>query len=142
MEEEILKKYFQDKMKQIDIANELNISKYKVSRVVTKDSRYQEEKEYRKIINKKKHMEKTKKYIMRIRKVKRKKTNDDYTILKLLHNQDSRELSSGRGYISNKAFRNWNSSAYNYNSKTKSFVLRKDINAGADVPKQIKWDNK
>ena len=61
MEEEILKKYFQDKMKQIDIANELNISKYKVSRVVTKDSRYQEEKEYRKIINKKKHIEKTKK---------------------------------------------------------------------------------
>ncbi len=49
MEDEILKRYFQDKMKQIDIANELNISKYKVSRVVTKDSRYQEEKEYRKI---------------------------------------------------------------------------------------------
>ena len=29
MEDEILKRYFQDKMKQIDIANELNISKYK-----------------------------------------------------------------------------------------------------------------
>lgn len=50
MEKEILKKYFQDKMKQKDIANELNVSKYKVSRVVTKDERYIKEKERRKKI--------------------------------------------------------------------------------------------
>ena len=29
MEEEILKKYFEDKMKQVDIATELKVSKYK-----------------------------------------------------------------------------------------------------------------
>ena len=40
MNEKILKMYFEDKMKQIEIAKELNISKYKVSRVVTKDFRY------------------------------------------------------------------------------------------------------
>ena len=57
MEKEILEKYFQDKMKQKDIANELNVSKYKVSRVVTKDERYIKEKERRK----KKIEEKTKK---------------------------------------------------------------------------------
>ena len=33
MNEKILKMYFEDKMKQIEIAKELNISKYKVSRV-------------------------------------------------------------------------------------------------------------
>ena len=34
MEELILRKYFEDKKKQIDIAKELNISRSKVSRVV------------------------------------------------------------------------------------------------------------
>lgn len=48
MNEKILKMYFEDKMKQIEIAKELNISKYKVSRVVTKDFRYKLEKEKRK----------------------------------------------------------------------------------------------
>ena len=60
MEEEILKKYFEDKMKQVDIATELNVSKYKVSRVVTKDPRYKTEKERRKESNKKKNREETK----------------------------------------------------------------------------------
>ena len=47
MEEIIIKMYFENKMKQVDIATELNVSKYKVSRVVTKDPRYKTEKERR-----------------------------------------------------------------------------------------------
>ena len=42
-------------MKQVDIAKQLNISKYKVSRTLSKDEQYQKEKEKRK-----KHKEKTK----------------------------------------------------------------------------------
>ncbi len=68
MENKVLDMYFIDKKKQIEIAKELNISKYKVSRIVTKDPRYNEEKEYRKIINKNKHIDKTKKYITKTRK--------------------------------------------------------------------------
>ena len=68
MEEKILKKYFEDKMKQVDIATELNFSKYKVSRVVTKDPRYKTEKERRKESNRKKNREETKKYISKERK--------------------------------------------------------------------------
>ena len=37
MNENILKMYFENKMKQTEIAEKLKISKYKVSRVVTKD---------------------------------------------------------------------------------------------------------
>lgn len=44
----IIELYFIKKMKQKEIAKELNISKYIVSRVVTKDIRYEEEKEKRK----------------------------------------------------------------------------------------------
>ena len=38
MEEDILKMYFKEKMKQINIAKKLNISKYKVSRVISKNA--------------------------------------------------------------------------------------------------------
>ena len=61
----------------------------------------------------------------------------DYAILKQAHEQASRELSGGRKPISNRAFRDWNPSKYN--EKSKSYVLRKGINVGADVPKRINW---
>ena len=141
MEEQILNMYFKDGKKQIEIANELNVSKYKVSRVVSKDARYKNEKEYRKIINKKKHRENTKKYITKKRKAKlrNKKKVDDYSILKVLHDQASRELSGGRNTINNRTYKKWNSSIYKYDSNSKSYVLKKNIITGADVPKRIKW---
>ncbi|MBS5854833.1 MAG: hypothetical protein KIC56_06420 [Clostridium sp.] len=45
MKEIIIKLYFENKMKQVDIAKQLNISKYKVSRTLSKDEQYQKEKE-------------------------------------------------------------------------------------------------
>ena len=41
----IVELYFTNKMKQKDIAEKLNISKYVVSRVLSKDERYEQEKE-------------------------------------------------------------------------------------------------
>ena len=137
MEEKILKKYFEDKMKQVDIATELNVSKYKVSRVVTKDPRYKTEKERRKESNRKKNREETKKYISKERK--KKKDDIAYEQLKQAHIQATMELSGGRKTISNRAFRNWNSSIYKYNEKNQSYQLKSGINVGADVPKTIKW---
>lgn len=137
MDDEILKKYFEEKMKQVDIATELNVSKYKVSRVVTKDPRYKTEKERRKESNRKKNREETKKYISKERK--KKKDDIDYEQLKQAHIQATMELSGGRKTISNRAFRNWNSSIYKYNEKNQSYQLKSGINVGADVPKTIKW---
>lgn len=51
------------------------------------------------------------------------------------------ELSGDRKPINNRAFRDWNSSIYKYNERNKSYVLKKSINVGADVPRQIKWSN-
>lgn len=137
MEKEILEKYFQDKMKQKDIANELNVSKYKVSRVVTKDERYIKEKERRKKENRRKNKKETKEYIKNERK--RRNDNFSYEQLKQAHIQATMELSGGRKQISNINFRNWNTSAYRYDQKSQSYKLRKEINAGSDVPKKIKW---
>ncbi len=134
MEEIILQKYFEEKMKQIDISKQLNISKYKVSRTVSKDARYHEEKERRKKMAKMQHTEKTKQYITNSRKSR----DMEYASLKQAHIQASMELSKGKT-ISNRSFRNRNSSAYRYDKRSKSYILKKEILAGADVPKKIKW---
>lgn len=139
MDELILEKYFNEKKTQIEIAKELNVSKYKVSRVVSKDVRYLMEKENRKIQNKKKNIEFTKNYMTLKRKQKR--IDIEYALLRQAHEQASRELSGGSRPISNRAFRDWNTSIYRYNAKNKSYVLKKGINVGADVPKRIKWSN-
>lgn len=137
MDELILEKYFNEKKTQIEIVKELNVSKYKVSRVVSKDVRYLMEKENRKIQNKKKNIEFTKNYMTLKRKQKR--IDIEYALLRQAHEQASRELSGGSRPISNRAFRDWNTSIYRYNEKNKSYVLKKGINVGADVPKRINW---
>ena len=63
----------------------------------------------------------------------------EYYYMKMQHQQDIRELSGAKKSINNRAYRNWNSSAYRYNKKTKSYILRDDITAGFDVPKKISW---
>lgn len=51
----------------------------------------------------------------------------------------SLELSGGRKPIGDIAFRNWNKSAYRFNKKKDTYVLRTELIAGADVSKRIKW---
>lgn len=123
MKDEILRKFFIEGKKQIEIANELNVSKYKVSRVVTKDERYQEEKERRKRENKQKNNKKTKDYIKNIRKIRRE--DNIYAQVQEAHIQASVELSENRETMNNRAFRDWNSSVYKYDKKTESYILKK-----------------
>ena len=137
MIEMILQKYFLEGKSQTEIAKELNISKSKVSRIVSMDKRYILEKERRKKENQVKNKEFTKDYMKRKRK--NKSIDLDYIILRKLHDQASRELSGGRKPINDRAYRDWNTSAYKYNDKNKSYELIKEINAGADVPKRIDW---
>lgn len=139
MIEIILQKYFLEKKSQTEIAKELNISKSKVSRIVSKDERYILEKERRKKVNQVKNIEFTKDYIKRIRK--NKGVDLDYIILRKLHDQASRELSGGKKPINDRAYRDWNPSIYMYNEKNNSYVLKKGIKVGADVPTKIKWKN-
>lgn len=137
IEEQILNLYFVDKLKQKEIATKLNISKYKVSRTVSNDNRYSEEKIRRKEINKKKHNEDSKKRVREARN--RKNALLEYDNLKRDHIQASIELSAGNKTINNRAFRDWNLSAYEYDKKTKSYILKKEIVTGSDVPKRISW---
>ena len=127
---------FIDHKKQKEIAEQLNISKYTVSRIVTKDIRYTKEKEERKKQSKEENKRKTIKYIYSIRNQKQ---VDEYESVRKMHIQASMELSERNKPMNNKAYRDWNSSIYDYNEKNKSYVLKKGINVGADVPKRINW---
>lgn len=136
IKEQVLNLYFIDHKKQKEIAEQLNISKYTVSRIVTKDIRYTKEKEERKKQSKEENKRKTIKYIYSIRNQKQ---VDEYENVRKMHIQASMELSERNKPMNNKAYRDWNSSIYDYNEKNKSYVLKKGINVGADVPKRINW---
>ena len=136
-QERIKELYFIEKYNQQAISQELSVSYQYVSKVLLSDIRYKEEKEKRKLLNKNKHIKKTIDYM----KLKRKTHFDvEYEKLRQMHIQASQEL-SGRKTISNRAYRDWNSSVYKYNDRTKSYHLKKGIVAGADVPKKINWKN-
>lgn len=139
MKDEILDLYFNKKLKQNEIAKELNIAKSTVSKIISKDARYVMEKEQRKLINKEKHNKQIKECTEKRRKEKQLCNNLDDLILKRMHIEASMELSGGRKPINNRAFRDWNTSIYEFNEKNKSYVLKKGINVGADVPKKINW---
>ena len=66
----IIRMYFIEKFRPIDISKILAISKSAVTQVLQKDNRYLKEKEIRKQINRKKNIEYTKQYITTTRKNK------------------------------------------------------------------------
>lgn len=134
---DIIKKLFFDcNYKQIDIAKELDVSTKYISKVLISDNRYKTEKDKRKQISNKRHIEKTKQYIKEKRKTS--KIDREYEYMKYQHNQDVFELSGNSNKINNLNFRKWNSSAYKYNSKTKSFHLVRGLNVSQDIPKIIR----
>lgn len=132
----ILKLYYIEKLRVVDISKELGISKSAVTQVLKRDEKYIKEKELRKKQNKVKHNKQIQKWVENKR---REKDLSDFQILKVMHEQASRELSGGNRPISNRAFRNWNTSIYKFNEKSSSYVLKKGINVGADVPRRINW---
>lgn len=136
IKEQILNLYFIEHKKQKEIAEKLNISKYTVSRIVTKDDRYINEKEERKEQSKINNKNKTIEYIYSKREQKR---INEYDSIRKMHIQAVMELSEKNKPMNNKVYKDWNSSIYKYNEKSKSYVLKKGINVGADVPKRIKW---
>ena len=110
MREEILDLFFNKKLKQKEIAEKLGVSRHKVSRIVTKDKRYTNEKQNRKDISKQRHTDNTKNYIRTQRKELQFIHNVDDLILRKIHEQDVMELSKSKK-LSDIAYRDWNTSA-------------------------------
>lgn len=135
--EKIIKMYFIDKLRPVDIANELQISKSAITQVLQKDERYTNEKEIRKENNRIKHNENAKAITKKQRKIKQYTDESDRLMLKVMHDQDARQLSQPKK-LSNLAYRNWNISAYKYDEDNKRFEFREELGRSADIPKYIK----
>ena len=96
----ILNMYFIEKLRPVDIAKKLSISKSAVTQILKKDKRYAQIKSDRKNKNNKNHIRKTISYINKKREIDR--IENEY--MKQQHIQASSELSGGRKPISNIAY--------------------------------------
>lgn len=137
--EKIIILFFNKKLSIIEIADKLKITKQYVSKIVRQDTRYAKERETRKLNNKEKQKKRVKDYIYNKRKKERQERLN--AIVEMQHIQASCEL-SGRKTINNCAYRNWNSSIYEYHNKTKEYRIKKDYKDKVSyaVPRKIKWD--
>ncbi len=137
--EKILDLFFNEHLKQVDIAKMLDISKQYVSKIVKADSRYAEAKQNKLKENAIKRKEYLQEYYQTYQRPK--KEDNSYEILKVQQLQDSLELSYSSSNINDYAFAKWNISAYHRNKKG-NLVLNKGLNVGFDVPKSINMNIK
>ncbi len=137
MKDEILDMFFNQKMKQKDIATKLGIAKSTVSKTVNKDSRFINEKVKRKAQNKIKRNKDIQKRVEKNRKKVQFESKLDDLFLKHLHAQDSMELSKG-SHLTNENYRKWNISAYKYNSSKRRYEFDNTLGRSYDIPKYIK----
>ena len=133
--EKILFLYYEQHLKQVDIANKLGVTKQYVSKVINQDGRNICEKESRKQSNEEKRKKYLKCYFTSY--YKSKKEDNSYEQLLAQQRQDSMEMSySNKGKISDYDYLKWNRNAYNQN-KSGNMVLDKSLKAGFTTPKYI-----
>ena len=138
--EKILDLFFNEHLKQIDIAQILDVSKQYVSKILKADSRYAEAKQNKLKENAIKRKEYLTEYFKNYQRPK--DEDNSYEQMKAQQNQDSLELSYyNSGYINDYAFAKWNLSAYHRNKKG-NLVLNKDLKVGFDVPRTVNMNIK
>ena len=134
--EQILDLYFNKHLQQTEISKQLQVSQQYISKIVKKDERYKQEKDYRKS----KNAEKRKIYQMEYQKnYIRKKDNDiAFEALQSQLAQDARLLSYRAHNLSTYALKKANSSIYEYDKNRNQYVMLKGIKASIDLPKRIR----
>ena len=137
--EQILDLYYNEHLKQNEIAEIVGTSTQYVSKVVRTDSRINQEKESRKQTN----SEQRKIYMQNYFKTYNRPKKDDNSYEQMIAQQiqDSMELSFSNNNISDYAFVKWNSSAYHTNNKG-NLVIDRKLKVGFDVPKSVNMNIK
>lgn len=134
-QDNILNLYYNQHLKQKDIAIMLGISKQYVSKIIKADSRYKLEKETRKNSNVKKRKIYMQDYFKNYARPK--KDDNSYQQLKAQLDKDTQELSySNSVYMSDYTYAKWNHNAYHRNKKG-NLVIDKKLNFGYNTPKTI-----
>lgn len=139
--EMIIISYYEEGLNTITISKNLNVSKQYVSKIIRTDSRYSDEKNKRKEESAIRQKQRNIQCIIKNRKTKKSINERLEGFMQSQHFQASGELSAKRT-INNRAFKKWNSSIYDYHSRTNEFRLKKEFKEKTSyaVPKKIKWD--
>lgn len=135
----ILDLYYNEHLKQKEIADIVGTSTQYVSKVVRSDNRNKEEKECRKQTNSEKRKIYMQNYFQNYDRPKKEDLAYQQMIAQL--EQDILELSFKNNNISDYDFAKWNSSAYHINNKG-NLVLNRNLKVGFDVPKSINMNIK
>lgn len=136
--EQILDLYYNEHLKQNEIAKVVGKSCPYVSKVVKADNRNNQEKENRKKTN----AENRKVYLQDYFKTydRPKKDDNSYEQMVAQQKQDAMELSYSHNNMSDYAFAKW-SSIYHTNSKG-NLVIDRKLKVGSDIPKSINMNIK
>ncbi len=133
--ENIINLFYDEHLKVKKIAEQLNISSSYITKVIKQDSRYMQEKDFRKKESKNNRKIAQNKFIKNKRQKQR--LEDNYSYVQSQHEQATRELSKS-SHLSNESYRKWNYSAYSYNPSKKRYEFDTKLGRSADVPKYIK----
>ena len=133
--ENIISLFYKEHLQVKEIAEQLDISSAYVTKIIKQDSRYIQEKNFRKSISKNKRKIAQNEFIKKKREKQR--IEDNYSYVQSQHEQATRELSKS-SHLSNESYRKWNYSAYKYNPSKKRYEFDVKLGRSADVPKYIK----
>ena len=129
---EITRLFYDEHLKPTDIAKQIDVGKSYITKIIQKDERYIEEKEYRATQSKERHKVCKRNYINK----KRQADKQEYQAMIIQINKDNEYLSTKKK-LSDEALSNWNRGMFDYDKNSSDLVLKRGINVGFDVPKRV-----
>ena len=129
---EITKLFYNEHLRPTDIAKQIGVGKSYITKIIQKDERYIEEKEYRATKSKERHKVCKRNYINK----KRQADKQEYQAMIIQINKDNEYLSTKKK-LSDEAFSNWNRGMFDYDKHSSDLILKNGINVGFDVPKRV-----
>ncbi len=133
--DKIIELFFIKRLKPVDIAKKLKVGMPYITKIIQKDERYIEEKEYRKSENKEKNKIQKRIYAQN-RREKEKQDKIEYERLLIQINQDNQILSTKKKE-DDLQYAKWNRSVYEYDKNTSDLVLKDGVNAGYAIAKRV-----
>ena len=130
---EITRLFYEEHLRPTDIAKQIGVGKSYITKIIQKDERYIEEKEYRATKSKERHKVCKRNYINK----KRQADKQEYQSMIIQINKDDEYLST-RKEISDIDFAKWNCGMYDYDKKNGDLVLKNGIVTGYNVCKRVK----
>lgn len=137
----IIKLYYEEHRKPVEIAPVVGTSQQYVSQIVKLDERYAEEKAYKDKVSNKKSKENKKEYNHKywktyVRKKQQENDKESYDALIRQINSDNEKLST-KTEMSDLKFAECNRSVFDYAKNSSVLVLKPGINASIDVPRVV-----